>query len=154
MQTSSLFAAGLAGLLGLAHSHSAHAGPPPPASSTIPVCGYVIELGISFGSTGTTSRVNASANLRPDGFSPPAPPPVSYTVYAAGWWRDATRPWDVAEDSHSGSASFPAQPAYSGNVAFKSGGCQLKGVATVVVTCPVGPPEVRTLERSWNNCEL
>lgn len=152
MRKSSLLALCCAGLACLAAN--AYAGPPPPASSTIQVCGYSIQLGITFGETGTTSRVNATAHLTPDGFSPPAPVPLNYTLYAAGWWRDATRPWDVSETTRTGSASFPAERAYASNLVFKSGGCELKGVAKVVVTCPVGPPETRTLERTWSNCEL
>lgn len=70
----------LAGALCLALPLSSLASPPPNASQTVPVCGYVMELKLSFGATGTTASVLAHANLQPDGFSPPAPPPVSYTV--------------------------------------------------------------------------
>ncbi|UZW62543.1 hypothetical protein [Lysobacter enzymogenes] len=145
----------LAGALCLALPLAAFASPPPNANQTVPVCGYVMEMNLGFVATGTTARVLAQANLRPDGFSPPAPPPVSYTVYAAGWWRDDTHPnWEIDEDSRSGSQSFPAEPAVAGQHVFLSGGCQLKGVATVVVNCPSGPPQVRTLERTWVGCGL
>lgn len=155
MRKQSLISACSTGLFALALCSAAAATPPPNASSIIPICGYVIDLNLSFGQTGTTAQVSADADLQPDGFSPPAPLPVNYTVYASGSWRDSLHPsWDVNEDSRSGSASFPATSAHAGQLVFKDAGCQLKGVATVVVTCASGPPQVRTLERTWNGCGI
>lgn len=147
--------------LSLAAASVTAANPPPNFSDRIPLCNLKLNalVNITFGQTATTATVRATSQpVKVNPYAGAYTPYQAYTIRAiASAKKNASSDWTTYSEMGQGTVGVTQTPVSSGHSTFKDYTCQIKGVVTILTSCP---PESGMLndgaqiERTWVGCGL